>query len=233
MKSIGLIGGMSWESSILYYKVINTVVREKLGGLHSARCVMWSFDFDEIVRLQREGDWKQATQRMIDAANALERAGADVALICTNTMHKMFEAVSAAIGIPMIHIADPTAERIKRSRFSKVGLLATRFTMEDDFYVGRLTGKHGLTVLTPPPADRAVVHEVIFGELCQGVVKDSSREKLQAMIAQMAGQGAECIILGCTELCLLIGQEHSELPVFDTTVIHAESAAEWSLNGKK
>ncbi|HOA74055.1 MAG TPA: aspartate/glutamate racemase family protein [Phycisphaerae bacterium] len=229
MRSIGLIGGMSWESTILYYKIVNTVVRNRLGGLHSARCILWSFDFDEIVRLQREGDWQRATERMIDAAAALERAGADVAVICTNTMHKMFDAVSAAIGIPMIHIADPTAERIKSAGLSKIGLLATRFTMEDDFYVGRLIGRHGLNVLTPPATDRAVVHEIIFDELCRGIVRDESRTRLQSMIARMAEDGAEGIILGCTELCLLLGQEHSPLPIFDTTVIHAETAAEWAL----
>jgi aspartate racemase len=169
---------------------------------------------------------------MIEAASALERAGADVALICTNTMHKMFDAVADAIGIPMIHIADPTAERVKSAGISKIGLLATRFTMEDDFYVGRLTRRHGLKVLTPPAADRTVVHDVIFGELCRGVVRDESRTRLQSMIAQMANQGAEGIILGCTELCLLLGQEHSSLPIFDTTVIHAESAAEWALNAE-
>ncbi len=231
MKTIGLIGGMSWESSIVYYRVINESMRDRLGGLHSARCVMYSFDFDEIVGLQREARWADATRRMVDAAQAVERAGAQLALICTNTMHKMFDDVQRSVGIPLIHIADPTAERVKAEGIRAVALLATRFTMEQDFYTGRLCGRHGLTVLTPPEAPRQAVHEIIFSELCRGIVRDESRARLQAMIGEMVGRGAQGVILGCTELGLLIGPEHCPVPLFDTTILHAEAAVCRALNG--
>jgi aspartate racemase len=231
MKTIGLIGGMSWESSIVYYRIINQLVRERLGGLHSASCVMYSFDFDRIVRLQREGNWPEATQCMVDAAHAVERAGAEVIVICTNTMHKMFEQVQQASRVPLIHIADPTADRIRHAGLRTVGLLATQFTMEQDFYIGRLASAHKLEVLTPGQGERKSIHEIIFGELCRGVVRDDSRQQAREMIQGLARRGAEGVILGCTELGLLIDQADSELPLFDTTLIHAESAAEWALNG--
>ncbi len=229
MKTIGLIGGMSWESSIEYYRIINEAVRSRLGGLRSAKCVLYSFDFEEVAALQRRDAWGEATARMIDAARAVERAGADFVLICTNTMHKMAPAVQAAISVPLIHIADTAAVRVKASGLRRVGLLATRFTMEQDFYTGRLARDHNLEVLVPPQEDREVVHDIIFGELCCGIVRDASRERMKAVIRGLAGAGAEGIILGCTELGLLIRQEDSPLPLFDTTVLHAQAAAELAM----
>jgi aspartate racemase len=230
MRTIGLIGGMSWESSIVYYRIINEHVRERLGGLHSAKCVMWSFDFDEITTLQREGDWGRATQRMIDAARAIESAGADVAVICTNTMHKMADEVQQAIRIPLIHIADPTAQAVRAANIHTVGLLATRFTMEHEFYTGRLTHDHGLEALVPPPVARQLVHEIIFGELCRGIVRESSRQHLQVIIQQLVAAGAGAVILGCTELGLLLQQSDCPVPLFDTTVLHAQAAADFALD---
>ena len=229
MKTIGLVGGMSWESSLEYYRTVNERVRDRLGGLHSARCVMYSFDFDEIETLQQRGAWDQATRRMIDAARALERAGADFVVICTNTMHMMAADVEAAIGIPLLHIADATADRIKTQGLRTVGLLATRFTMEQDFYKGRLIEKHGLEVLVPPAEDRRVVHDVIYNELCRGQIRDESRQRFRQIIRCLADEGAAGVILGCTELGLLIKQADSPVPLFDTAVIHAEAAADFAL----
>lgn len=229
MKTIGLIGGMSWESSIHYYRIINERVRDRLGGLHSAKCVLWSFDFAEITAYQRAGQWEQATARMIAAAQSVEKAGADVLLICTNTMHKMANEVQRAISIPLLHIADPTAEVVQAAGVTTVGLLATRFTMEQDFYVGRLTDRHGLKVVVPQAEDRQAVHDIIFGELCQGHVLDASRLKLKAIMSQLADQGAQGVILGCTELGLIIQPADCGLPLFDTTVLHAEAAADFAL----
>lgn len=232
MKTIGLIGGMSWESSIVYYQVINELARHRLGGLHSASCVMYSFDFDEIVMLQKAARWDEATARMVGAAKALERAGADVGLICTNTMHKMFDDVQAAVSIPMIHIADPTARTVKQSGLETIGLLATRFTMEQEFYTGRLVSRHGLKVLTPEsPEERQEVHDIIFDELCQGHVRPASRERIKAIMTRLAERGAEGIILGCTEIGLLVKKADCPLPLFDTTLIHAEAAVAWAMNG--
>ena len=229
MKTIGLIGGMSWESSLEYYRTVNERVRDRLGGLHSARCVMYSFDFDEIESLQHRGAWDEATRRMIDAARALERAGADFVVICTNTMHMMAADVEAAIGIPLLHIADATAGRIKAQGLRTVGLLATRFTMEQDFYKGRLIEKHGLEVLVPPAEDRQLVHDVIYNELCRGQIRDESRQCFQQLIRRLADEGAAGVILGCTEIGLLIKQADSPVPLFDTAVIHAEAAADFAL----
>jgi aspartate racemase len=229
MKIIGLIGGMSWESTATYYRIINEAVRERLGGLHSARCVLWSFDFHDIETLQHRGDWDTATRRMIDAARALERAGADFLMICTNTMHKMAEDVQAAVRIPLLHIADATADAIRSAGLRKVGLLATRFTMEEEFYRGRLIEKHGLDVLIPDEAGREMVHEIIYSELCQGRVNDESRRRLCAIIRRLADAGAAGVILGCTEIGLLIGPEDSPLPLFDTTRIHARAAVDFAL----
>lgn len=230
MKTIGLIGGMSWESTVLYYRLINEYVAARLGGLHSARCVLYSFDFDEIETLQRRGAWDEATQRMIAAAQAVERAGADGLLICTNTMHLMADAVAGAVAIPLLHIADATAERIKAAGLRTIGLLATRFTMEEDFYVGRLANDHGLTTIVPDEADRQLVHDVIYNELCRGRIRDDSRARFRAIMQRLTDRGCEGIILGCTEIGLLIRPEDSPRPIFDTTIIHAEAAAQWALS---
>jgi len=228
---IGLIGGMSWESSAEYYRIINQGVRDRLGGLRSARCLMWSFDFGEIEALQHAGKWDEATVLMVDAARRLERGGADFFLICTNTMHRMAEAVQAGVGIPLLHIADPTAERIVAAGLRRVGLLGTGFTMEQEFYKGRLAQRHGLEVLVPEAADRAEVHRVIYEELVQGRVEPASRDAYRAVIARLVARGAEAVILGCTEIMLLVKPEDSTVPLFDTTFIHAEAAVERALAG--
>ena len=228
-KVIGLIGGMSWESSSEYYRIINQAVREKLGGLRSARCLMWSFDFGEIEALQHAGRWDDATALMIDAAQRLERGGADFFLICTNTMHRMADQVQAAVGIPLLHIADPTAERIKAHGIRRVGLLGTAFTMEQDFYKGRLQSRFGLDVLVPETEDRATVHRIIYEELVQGRVEAASRKAYRQVIARLVERGAEAVILGCTEIMLLVKPEDSAVPLFDTTGIHAQAAVERAL----
>lgn len=230
-KIIGLIGGMSWESSAEYYRIINELVRERLGGLRSAQCLMWSFDFAEIEALQSAGHWDDATQEMIKAAQRLERGGADFVVICTNTMHRMADDVQAAINIPLLHIADPTAERMKKAGLSKVGLLGTAFTMEQDFYKGRLINKHGFDVLVPDDDDRKIVHQIIYDELVQGIVNESSRLAYREIIDRLVARGAQAIILGCTEIMLLVKQSDSSVPVYDTTTIHAEAAVEHSLAG--
>ncbi|CAO3455388.1 aspartate/glutamate racemase family protein [Azospirillum largimobile] len=229
-KVIGLIGGMSWESSAEYYRIINERVRDRLGGLHSARCLMWSFDFAEVEALQHAGRWDDATALMIDAARRLERGGADFVVICTNTMHRMADQVQAAIGLPLLHIADPTAERIRAAGLRRVGLLGTAFTMEQDFYKGRLVQKHGLEVLVPDDADRATVHRVIYDELVQGRIEEASREAYRGVIARLVERGAEAVILGCTEIMLLVRPEDSPVPLYDTTAIHAEAAVELALS---
>jgi aspartate racemase len=228
-KIIGLIGGMSWESSAEYYRIINEHVRNRLGGLRSARCLMWSFDFFEIEALQHAGRWHEATALMIEAAERLERGGADFVLICTNTMHRMADEVQAAIGIPLLHIADPTAARIETAGLRRVGLLGTAFTMEQDFYRGRLVEKFGLDVLVPGDDDRALVHRIIYEELVQGRVEPASREAYRQVIARLVERGAEAVILGCTEIMLLVRPEDSAVPLFDTTAIHAEAAVDAAL----
>ncbi|MCF4124549.1 aspartate/glutamate racemase family protein [Methylobacterium sp. SyP6R] len=228
-KVIGLIGGMSWESSAEYYRIINETVRDRLGGLRSARCLMWSFDFGEIEALQHAGRWDEATAALIDAARRLERGGADIVVICTNTMHRMADAVQAAIGLPLLHIADPTAERIRAAGLSRVGLLGTAFTMEQDFYKGRLAARHSLDVLVPEAEDRAEVHRVIYEELVRGRALPASREAYRAVIARLVARGAQAVILGCTEIMLLVRPEDSPVPLFDTTAIHAEAAVDWAL----
>jgi aspartate racemase len=229
MRMIGLIGGMSWESSATYYRLLNEGVRDRVGRTASARCLLWSFNFAEIEALQHAGDWDGLTAQMITAAKALEAGGADVLLICTNTMHRMASQVEAAVGIPLLHIADPTAESIKAAGLKKVGLLGTAFTMEHDFYKGRLADKHGLTVIVPNAEDRATVHRIIYDELVAGQVLPASREAYRAIIARMVADGAEAIILGCTEIMLLVQPEDSAVPVFDTTGLHAKAAVEISL----
>ena len=227
---IGLMGDMSWESSAEYYRIINHAVRDRLGGLRSARCLMWSFDFGEIEALQHAGRWEDAAALLIDAAQRLERGGADFFLICTNTMHRAAEEVQAAVRIPLLHIADATAERVHAQGIRRVGLLGTAFTMEQDFYKGRLQ-LSGLDVIVPEAEDRAAVHRVIYDELVQGRVEPASRDAYRAVIARLAGRGAEAVILGCTEIMLLVGPSDSPVPLFDTTRIHAEAAVERALSG--
>ena len=226
---IGLIGGLSWESSAEYYRIINERAQARLGGVHSARTLMYSFDFGEIEALQHGGDWPAATALMIDAAQRLERGGADFILICSNTMHRMADEVAAAIRAPLLHIADPTAQRIKSAGIARVGLLGTQFTMEQDFYKGRLAERFGLEVIVPGAADRAVVHDIIYRELVKGDMREASRQKYRAIIHRLASAGAEAIIFGCTEIMLLVDASDSPVPTFDTTTIHAEAALEMAL----
>jgi aspartate racemase len=230
MKTIGLIGGLSWESSIEYYRIINETVRAKLGGLHSAQCLMFSFDFAEIESLQASGDWEAATHRMINAGRQLERGGADCIVICSNTMHRMADDVQNCVHIPLLHIADTTAAVIKQQGLSKIGLLGTRYTMEQDFYKGRMENRHELDVIVPNDEGRTIVHDIIYQELVLGIVKDESRLAYQKVMQDLIERGAEAIILGCTEIELLISKpEHSPVPTFPTTRIHAISAVEWVL----
>jgi len=226
---IGLIGGMSWESSAEYYRIINREVQKRLGGVHSARSLMWSVDFGEIESLQHLGDWDKLTEQMIDAAIRLERGGADFVLMCTNTMHRMARAVSEAINIPLLHIADPTGEKIRAAGFRKVGLLGTAFTMEQDFYKVRLKELFGLEVIVPKAEDRRIVHEIIYKELVAGKVLPKSRNLYREIITRLIGEGAQAIILGCTEIMLLVSDEDSAVPLFDTTVIHAIAAVDRAL----
>ncbi|MCK4264440.1 MAG: aspartate/glutamate racemase family protein [Candidatus Aminicenantes bacterium] len=229
MKTIGLIGGMSWESSLEYYRIINETVKEKLGGFHSAKCLMYSVDFEEVEKLQRHGKWDEATALMIDAAQRVKKGGADFVVICTNTMHKMAEEVQSSINIPLLHIADVTAERIKAQGLKKVGLLGTKFTMEEDFYKGRLIKKHGLEVMIPDDEEREAINNILYNELCMGEIKKISKDKFKKIIDNLVLKGAEGIILGCTEIPLLIDKEDYEIPLFDTTRIHAEAAVEYAL----
>ncbi|MCQ6250076.1 aspartate/glutamate racemase family protein [Streptomyces malaysiensis] len=223
MKTIGLIGGMSWESTAEYYRLLNERVRERLGGLHSAKCVLYSVDFAEIERLQVAGLWDEAGEVLADAARSLQAAGAGLLLICTNTMHKVADQVVAAVDIPLLHLADATASAVRTAGLRRVGLLGTAFTMEQDFYRDRVAG-HGLEVLVPDTDDRAVVHRVIYEELCLGIVREESRAAYGEVISRLVASGAEGIILGCTEIELLISPEHSPVPVFATTRLHAEAA---------
>lgn len=232
MKTIGMIGGMSWESSIEYYRIVNEAVKEKLGGTHSAKSVMVSVDFAEIEALQNAGDWERATQAMIECARQVEGGGADFLVICTNTMHKMADDVQKEIHIPILHIADATAEVIQSQGLQKIGLLGTRFTMEGDFYRGRLTEKHGLDVIIPDEADRAIVHRVIYEELVLGIINPDSKTEYQRIIERLIDAGAQGIILGCTEVGLLIKDGDCRVPLFDTTLIHATKAAELALAEK-
>ena len=233
MKTLGLIGGMSWESTVPYYRTINRVVGERLGGLHSARLVLYSVDFHDIEVLQHEGRWEEAGDILADGARAVCRAGADAIVLCTNTMHKVAGQIEAAVDIPLLHIADATATRVQQAGVSRVGLLGTKFTMEQDFYRGRLEARHGLKVLTPPGEQRDLVHSVIYDELCLGRVEDSSRQAYRKIVADLVDQGAQGVILGCTEIGLLLGQEDAAVPLFDTAAIHAEAAAEWALGGPR
>ena len=229
MKTIGLIGGMSWESSAQYYAIINREMQRRLGGVHSARSLMLSVDFGEIAELQKAGDWQILTAEMIAAAQALERGGADFVLLCTNTMHRMADEMAAAIAIPLLHIVDPTAEALKAAGIGRVGLLGTAFTIEQGFYKGRLAD-HGFDVLVPEADDRAIVHRIIYDELVKGVVSEPSRTLYRQVIARLIAEGAEAIILGCTEIMLLVREEDSTVPLFDTTTLHAMAAVDRSLS---
>jgi aspartate racemase len=233
MKRIGLLGGMSWESSIEYYRFINEEVRERCGGLHSADCVLRSVDFAEIEGLQREARWEEAGVRLADEARALVAAGSQLLVLCTNTMHKVAHTITAAIDVPFVHIADATAEAVRRTRLQTVGLLATAYTMEQEFYVGHLRERHGLTVIVPDAHDRRIVHDVIYGELCVGIVSDASREEYRRIMRNLAGRGAEGILLGCTEIDLLVGPDDSPVPVFDTTRLHVRMAVDLALEADR
>ncbi len=225
---IGMLGGMSWESSAEYYRLANELVRERLGGLHSARLVLASVDFADIERLQVSGEWERAGELLAGLAKQLEAAGAELLVLCTNTMHKVADQIEAAVSVPLVHLADATAAAVRRAGLKAVGLLGTAFTMEQDFYRDRLAG-HGLTVLVPPADDRAEVHRIIYDELCLGEVKEASRQIYRDVIARLAQQGAEGVVLGCTEIELLVGAEDSPVPVFPTTRLHVEAAVDRSL----
>jgi len=230
MKTIGLLGGMSWESTALYYTLINQGIKAKLGGLHSAKICLYSVNFDEIEKLQHQGDWAKTAVILSDAAKAVEAGGADCLLICTNTMHKIAPEIEAAIAIPVLHIADATASRLLADGVKRVGLLGTRFTMEQDFYKNRLTEKFGIEVVIPDSDDRTVVHDVIYKELCLGKVNASSRQQYLDIVDKLHKQGAEAVIMGCTEITLLINQQNTDVPLYDTTEIHAEAAVRWSID---
>lgn len=231
MKTIGMLGGMSWESTVPYYRLINQRVQERIGGLHSARILLYSVDFHEVEQLQHAGDWDRAGALLADAARRLQGAGADFLVICTNTMHKVAPTVEAATALPLLHIADPTALAIASEGFRRVGLLGTRFTMEEDFYRARLQREHGLEVLVPDAGDRLEVHRVIYDELCQGLIDEASRARYRGVIERLVARGAEAIILGCTEISLLVGSADSRVPLFDTTSLHARAAADHALDG--
>ncbi|PHD54950.1 aspartate racemase [Bacillus toyonensis] len=228
MKVIGLIGGMSWESSVEYYRIINEEVKRRLGGLHSARCLLYSVDFEEIERYQSEGDWKQAGETLGDAAYSLEKGGADFIVICTNTMHKVIDDIQGKISIPILHIADATANKIKEQGISSIGLLGTKYTMEQDFYKARLES-NGIKVIIPNDHEREGVNKIIYEELCLGKIQQASRNYYKKVIQGLIEAGAEGIILGCTEIGLLINQKDSDVPLFDTTNIHALEAVNMSL----
>ena len=229
MKVIGLLGGMSWESSLEYYRIINETVKERLGGLHSAKCILYSVDFEEIERLQHEDKWDDLTRIMIESAQNLEKAGAEMVLICTNTMHKMANEVQNAIQVPLLHIADAAAEKVKEKNLKKVGLLGTKYTMEQEFYRGRIKEKYNIDVIIPDMDEREDVHNVIFNELCVGQIKNESRARYTQIINNLVQNGAEGIILGCTEIPLLINQKDFTIPIFDTTQIHCLAAVDYAL----
>lgn len=229
MKTIGLIGGMSWESTIPYYRYVNEGIKSRLGGLHSARCILVSVDFYDIERLQQAGDWDAAGALLADAARTLEVAGADFIVLCTNTMHKVAPAIEAAVAIPLLHIADATAAAIKQAGGRRVGLLGTKFTMQQPFYRERLSELHGIEVLLPNEAEQDSLHQIIYQELCQGVIDAESKQAVRKMMAGLAWQGVDGIILGCTEIGLLVGKADAAVPLFDTTLIHAKAAVELAL----
>jgi aspartate racemase len=228
LRLLGLIGGMSWESTAIYYRHLNELARDRLGGLHSARLVLWSVDFAEIAGLQHAGDWAAAGRLLADAARRLQAAGAEAVVLCTNTMHKVADAVGTAVDVPLLHIADATAAAVRSAGSRRPALLATRFTMEQDFYLDRLRDRHGLEAIVPDEAGRTVVHDVIYRELCRGIVRPESKAAYLAEIERLRLAGADGVILGCTEITMLIGQADLDLPVFDTTRIHAEAAMDFA-----
>lgn len=229
MKTIGLIGGMSWESTVLYYRQINESIKERLGGLHSGKIILFSVDFHEIEGLQHIGDWDAAGAILSEAARVLQAAGADFLVLCTNTMHKVAAQIEAAVSIPLLHIVDPTARAIQQAGYSTVGLIGTRFTMEQAFYRDRLGARYDLQVVIPAPDDRAAIHHAIYGELCHGIIREESRDRYAKTIRNLASRGAQAVILGCTEISLLVGPQDACVPLFDTTSIHARAAALESL----
>jgi aspartate racemase len=230
VKRIGLLGGMSWESSAEYYRLINEEVRDRLGGLHSADCLLRSVDFAEIEQLQRAARWDDAGRRLAAEAQGLARAGAELIVLCTNTMHKVADAIDRAVDVPLVHIADTTAQAIRSARIETVGLLATAYTMEQDFYVGRLRDQHGLEVLVPDEPDRELVHRVIYDELCVGLVLDRSRAEYRRIMSGLVERGARAVLLGCTEIDLLVRADDATVPLFDTTRLHATRAVELALS---
>ncbi|ELY21613.1 aspartate/glutamate racemase family protein [Vreelandella titanicae] len=230
MRVIGVLGGMSWESTQGYYRALNEGVKAALGGFHSAKIVMVSVDFAEIEALQQQGDWHAAGELLASAAQSVERAGADCLLIATNTMHKVAPAIEQAVTIPLLHIADATAEQLTADGITRVGLLGTRFTMEQDFYIGRLEKQFGIEVVVPDQSERDTIHRVIFDELCQGRIKDVSRQRYLAIIDSLHAHGAQAVILGCTEIAMLVGQRDTKVPLYDTTALHAQRAVAWALN---
>ena len=230
MKTIGLLGGMSWESTVTYYQTINALVKQQLGGFHSAKILLYSVNFDPIEKLQHKGDWAGTAEILTKAAMNLENGGADFLLICTNTMHRVAPQIQESLTIPILHIADATAEELKKSKINKVGLLGTAFTMEHDFYKGRLREKHGLKVITPDQEDRTLVHDVIYNELCMGKFNENSKNAYMQVIEKLKESGAEAVILGCTEIALLVGKEKTSIPLFDTARIHAQKSVELALD---
>lgn len=229
MKTIGMLGGMSWESTASYYKALNEGVKSQLGGLHSAKICLYSVDFDEIEKLQHQGNWSETALILAEAAKSVERGGADFLMICTNTMHKVVPEIESQISIPILHIADATAKILVRDGVTKVGLLGTRFTMEQDFYKGRITEKFGIEVIVPDADEQTVVHDIIYKELCLGQINSDSRERYLEIIANLHAQGAQAVILGCTEIALLVKQSDTTVPLYDTTQIHAAHGVEWAL----
>ena len=229
MRTLGLLGGMSWESTALYYRHLNELARDRLGGLHSAKLLLWSFDFADIAARQHAGDWAGAAQLLVDAARRLEQGGAAAIVLCTNTMHKLADDVQTAVSIPLLHIADATAVAVRAAGCRRPALLATGFTMEQDFYTGRLRDRHGLEAMVPDAAGRALVHRVIYDELCLGVVRPDSKAAYLQEIARLRRAGADSVILGCTEVTMLIGQDDLDVPVFDSTRLHAEAAMAFAL----
>jgi aspartate racemase len=230
MKTIGLIGGMSWESTLEYYRIINETMKAKLGRFHSAKLILYSVDFDEVEILQHQGKWDELTAIMIDAARRVKKGGAEFLLICTNTMHKMAEDIENEAGLPLLHIVDAAAEEIKSKNIRKAGLLGTKFTMEEDFYKERLNRKHNIEVIIPEKKERDTIHRILYSELCLGVIKHISRDTFKKIIENLVGKGAEGIILGCTEIPLLVRQEDYEISLFDTTSIHAKAAVEYAIS---
>lgn len=229
MKTIGMLGGMSWESTATYYREINEGIKQNLGGLHSAKICLYSIDFDEIEKLQHTDDWDTAAMVLADGARKIEAGGADFLIICTNTMHRVASEIEQAISIPLLHIADATALKLKDDNITRVGLLGTRFTMEHNFYKSRITELFGIEVLVPEPDERTLLHAVIYDELCLGKIENTSRQQCLEIISRLFARGAQAVILGCTEIALLISQDHTNIPLYDTTVIHANQAVSYAL----